>query len=104
MRPPSMPPFEIEEPVGKEDFPVFPREAWWTDFFRDIADRLVELNGLALPVKFSTQRGAGLCRSAFGYRSTVRTNHRYAPLPDGLRAAQRRERVFFWLEKAEVPA
>ena len=94
--------FEIEEPIPKGDLTPYVRFGLWTDLLRDVAARLATLDGLVIPVKFETLRSAQLCRLSLSNRR--KHSARYQLLDERLRCSQRQDRVFFWLEKDEVPA
>ena len=99
MRTANRPAFEIEEPIARSEIPKYPSNTYWTQFLQDILARLGELNGTALPVKFGSPAQAVYCRQAFGCRRAPGPQSRYAAIDSRLRATQRREHVFFWLEK-----
>jgi len=88
-----MPNYTIGEP---SEIPKQKRTTANTILFAEILDRLSQIDGLAIPVHFTTTTAAERCRAAVTIRRGMGSR-----FPQ-LKAIQRSDTVFFWLEK-EVP-
>ena len=97
--------YEIEGGVSKDDLP--PERLMtmpWAPIFQDVISRLNAQAGLVIPVRFHNIQDARGCRQAYSNRVAPARRGRFRNFPKNLKASQRGEHVFFWLEPEKEPA